>query len=378
MPTDVEATVVASLKRFLLAEGLSTGPVGELLVDAHPSYVHSRVARQLEPMGSVWIGRFRPDVVCSTGPTRQLLVAGIEVKPSFGMWPQGLAQARSYRMGVHHPWLAIPAPTRSMARDRDMLEREARDSGVGVLMRQEARWCELCPPADPRPQPDELSRVSAMLAGVPVGRRLQLNHPLNYLVVPFLRSQHPEGDLTGLLVDGWPDLGTEGSRRHAVEGARALRLVDARDDLTDEGATVADLLGALGFDPGRRPPKTQRLADVAPGLAAVARLVLLRQPPVRLIMDSLARLPNGAGRLQEVVRSAAAIDPALAAAVFLVDPSADPAAASAGDDFSPSTVFKLKQVLWHAGLLSTGAHPSATRGRVTYDPLSDIWRAERR
>src|SRR5512133_3938625 len=114
-----------------------------------------------------------------------------------------------------------------------------------------------------------------------------LNHPLNYLVVPYLRYRYPQSPLVALLEAHWPDLRTENTRAHAIVGARTLGLIDREGYVTPIGNTVADLLEAIGFEPRSRPNKRARLADVSPAIAAVARSVLLNLPSVRLVIETL-------------------------------------------------------------------------------------------
>ncbi len=287
-----EAAVVRSLKKHLLAEGLHGTPASRVLVDADPSYAHSRYARDLEPMARVSIGAARPDMLCALERAAGQVVAGFEVKAKEGDWARGLGQARSYRAGVHHAYLALPARPDNLRRAAGTM---AKDVGVGLLALDGERWVEVTPPADPLPLPQDLSVVSSALRGVPTARRLQLNHPLNYLVIPYLASFRPgDRELIELLEAEWPDLGTAGTRRHAIEGAISLGLVDRRLAATLEGRTVADLLDALGFTPQTRPSKRARLCEAAPALAAVARFVLLQQPVVRLILQALETLGGGA------------------------------------------------------------------------------------
>ncbi len=68
----------------------------------------------------------------------------------------------------------------------------------------------------------------------------------------------------------------------------------------------------------------------------------------------------------------------LAGALFLADPSGEPSAGLPGSAYNPSTVFKLKQNLWHAGLLSTKAHASAGKRATGYQPEEDVWALEPR
>jgi hypothetical protein len=63
--------------------------------------------------------------------------------------------------------------------------------------------------------------------------------------------------------------------------------------------------------------------------------------------------------------------------VFLSDPSGEPAAGLPGEAYNPSTVFKLKQNLWHAGLVREKAHISAGASGGSYRPMDDLWALER-
>jgi hypothetical protein len=60
-----------------------------------------------------------------------------------------------------------------------------------------------------------------------------------------------------------------------------------RGELTADGLVAADLLLGVGFSPVPRLDKRLRLADLAAGVAAVGRSVLLRQPAARLILETL-------------------------------------------------------------------------------------------
>lgn len=365
-----EAEIVFSLKQHLQGGGLPGVSPSRLLVDADPSYLHSRRAKSLEPMARIDIDGAHPDLVCCSERSTGSLITGFEVKASSVDWLKGLAQARRYRAGVHHSYLALPGHVRELERDAG---RMARDMGVGVLVLEGGTWREVVQPIDPTPLPWTLGSTAAALEGVPLARQLQLNHPLNYLVVPFLASTLPPGSsLWEALELRWPDLGNLGTRQHAVAGAKTLRLLDAQLQPTVEGGAVADLLQAVGFRPESRPSKRLRLADAAPALAAIARFVLVQQPAVRLIRRVLQDA-GGSAPLPSLATAAAEIEPILAAALFLADPSREFGSSMEGRDFNPSTVFKLKQNLWHAGILATGAHPSAGGRAAEYRPAEDVW-----
>ncbi|NOK13043.1 hypothetical protein [Corallococcus exercitus] len=365
-----EARVVRELKQHLLTHGLRKSRVLHLLVDAHPSYVRSPFARELEPMTRLTLEGTRPDILCSVAQPEGVLVTGIEVKASERDWVQGLGQAHSYRAGVHHAYLALPTSAGEL---RATTLSQARSMGVGILARDAKQWVEVTPPADPTPLPRAVSQASSLLEGVPAARSLQLNHPLNYLAAAFLADREaPSGLLIQSLAAHWKDLGSDSSRRHAATGANTLGLLDLDWKPTLEGRTVADLLAALQFDPDTRYEKRKRLLDVHAAFAAVARFVLIRQPAVRLIHRSLTD-HGGSLTLPELAVAAGHDDPALATALFLADPSATLKPGLRGPDINPSTVFKLKQNLWHAGLLDTKAHGTAGKEARAYRPEEDVW-----
>ncbi|HYH99778.1 hypothetical protein [Hyalangium sp.] len=369
-----EALVVRSLKQHLAAQGLPLGRFHSILVDAHPSYVHSRASSALEPFAQLKIGNVRADLVGSISEHDSSTIVGIEVKPDLRDWQKGLAQARTYRDGVHYAYFAARVKTREPA--RNSVERLARELGVGVLFAENDNWQQTVAPDDPLPRPSLLQVTAHLLEGVPVARRLQLNHPLNYLVVPYLAASSSSESLLERLAAEWPDLGSDATRRHALVGAATLGLLNHEGGLTLEGRNVADLLRAVGFDPGaNRLNKRARLLEVSPGCAAVARTVFLRQPAVRLVLDVLQTEQRP---LTAVALTRAALKRALvlASSVFLADPGAPLSLSPDGTAFNPSAVFKLKQNLWHAGLLSSKSHESSGKRAVDYRPHEDLWALE--
>ena len=368
-----EARVVHSLKQHLLEHGLRGARVNRILVDADPSYLRSPFKHKLEPMTRLSFDDARPDMLCNLDMAGGKLIVGIEVKASGGDWVKGLGQAHRYRIGVHHAWLAVPDPNGDVTR---AASRIARDNGVGLLVLNDKRWSEALLPTDPRPLPQIVSHAASMLEGAPVARSLQLNHPLNYLAVAFIADRKSASmSLTEAIARNWRDLSSVDSRRLAVVGAMTLGLIDMNGIPTVEGRTVADLLDALRFTPAHAYDKRSRLADVDAGLAAVARFVLLRQPAVQLVHRALSER-GGSLKLPELACEAAQSDSALAGALFLADPSGDVAPHLPDTAYNPSTVFKLKQNLWHAGFLSTKAHVSAGKRATLYQAAKDVWTLE--
>ena len=369
-----EAEVVHSLKNYLSARGIFGNAVSSIIVDSDGSYTNSRYRAALEPMASLRINGYRLDTICGIRLGNQSLVCGFEVKPRFEEWRQGVSQAANYRSAVHQSYLAIPMDAKKSTSD---LERQARQLGVGVLLRDNKRWHEAVLPEEPRPLPHKIDITQRLLEGVPLARRLQLNHPLNYLVVPYLRDRFPSESLDPLLATHWTDLGSPGTRRHAIDGAQSLGLIDMDGQLTVDGSIAADLLREMRFSIADRPSKRARLAEVAPQLAVVARVCLLRQPVVRLILETLHLAPETGVPIEELIRRARERDRLLADALFLSNPDLESLDGMRPPDFNPSTVFKFKQVLWHSGILATKAHPSAGKMRTCYNSKQDFWKLDR-
>jgi hypothetical protein len=340
-------------------------------VDAHPSNVSSRHRSQLEPIARVSIGGAYPDIICSLAGSGSQLIVGIEVKPTPRHWVKGISQARRYREGVHVSYFAAPGPVSGEALAM------ARDVGIGVLARSEGRWEPQLEPPDPRPRPWTLAELEAALRGVPTARRLQLNHPLNYLVVPYLALRSPGESLYELLERHWPDLSKDSTRRHAVEGAVALGLLHHDGSTTIDGQVAAELLRVIGFTPSSRPSKRRRLCDADPAVAAVGRSVFLRHPAVRLVVDVLIAADRPISTI-ELLILARAEAPVLADALLLRDAHYEAGAAFHGADFNPPGVFKFRQNLWHLGLVETAAHRTAGKKATDYQPREDFWQVDRR
>ncbi len=370
-----EASVVNSLKQHLAKFGICGSAVSSIVVDSDGSYTNSKFRSLLEPMASLRINEYRIDAICSIRLGNQPFICGFEVKPRFDEWRQGVSQAANYRSAVHQAYLAIPIDANKSVSD---LERQARKLGVGVLLHDNNRWHEAVLPEEPRPLPNKVVITQRLLEGVPLARRLQLNHPLNYLVVAHLRANFPSDSLEPLLATHWIDLGSPGTRRHAIDGAQSLGLIDRDGQLTIDGSIVADLLREMRFSADLPINKRARLAEVAPQLAVVARVCLLRQPAVRLVLETLQRASTGGLKVGKLILKARDRDRLLSDALFLSNPDMDKIDCLRPADYNASTVFKFKQVMWHAGILSTKAHASSGAKRTEYAPENDIWQLDER
>jgi hypothetical protein len=373
----LESEVVWALKKELALDVPRLHPwrIADIGVDSDGSYRNSRYAAQLEPMISMPIGGFYPDLVCTYDSPAESGIAAFEVKASFDDWVKGITQARTYRVGVHRSFLAVPEGSGSRY---SVLERDARESGVGVWLLRKSGWEEVVPSAPPRPSLTEAKNLVAALRGVVLPKRLQLNHPLNYLAVVWAATNQETGRVIEAVQDHWPDLRSPGSRQHALNGARYLGLLSNADSLTRLGLSVADLLRAVDFETSSRINKRARFANESPGLAAVMRMVLTQQESTRLIVDSLERAGNAALNTEELLRKAQEINPPLASGLFLTNPRDLELQRIPSSAFNPSFLFQFKQTLWHSGILANPIHKTAGKGAEIYEHEQDFWKLEDR
>jgi len=370
-----EANIVLSLKEELALDVPRLHPwrIADIGVDSDGSYRSSRYAAQLEPMISIPIRGFYPDLVCTYESPAECGIAAFEVKASFDDWVKGITQARAYREGVHRSFLALPEGSGSRY---SVLERDALESGVGVWLLRKTGWEEVVPSAAPRPSLTEAKNIAAALRGVVLPKRLQLNHPLNYLAAVWVAANGERGRVMEAMVDYWRDLRSSGSRQHALNGARYLGLLSSNDSLTRLGLSIADLLRAIDFETCSRINKRGRFADESPGLAAIMRMVLMQQESTRLIVDALERSGNFGLNTEELLRQTAEINSSLASGLFLANPRDLELPRLPPSAFSPSFVFKFKQTLWHSAILSTPIHKTAGKGVGVYQHQQDFWKLE--
>jgi hypothetical protein len=124
--------------------------------------------------------------------------------------------------------------------------------------------------------------------------------------------------------------------------------------------------------------KRTRFCEDSPGLATIARLVLMQQEGTKLIIEALLSKDNHPVNTEELLRAAEKINQPLASGLLLLDPKSAELASIPSSAFSPSNVFVLKQALWHAGILSTKKHPTAGGSADVYRHEQDYWRLDDR
>jgi len=229
-------------------------------------------------------------------------------------------------------------------------------------------------------------RFQASAQGV-ADQSFGLNHPKNYLGYPL--AHYADAD-TAALLDRYDVVrAVDGARK----GAAFLGLVDEHPDgprLTPLGAevvrfgverheTAEDALAEFANWYRSR----TRFADLAPEWGALARRVVFEYPAVKLLVEELQALHHD-GFLEPTLRELVAYlhetHPAFTVELFVrgteearrrvltPDGDLDHDALADGNVYHSPTVFQLKAICYHAGVLTE-------RGREPHrlDPTSDVW-----
>jgi hypothetical protein len=228
-------------------------------------------------------------------------------------------------------------------------------------------------------------RLQATAQGV-AGRSFGLNHPKNYLAYP-LALYHPEA--TDEILGDRVVRATDDARR----GAAFLGLIDERPDRTDltplgeevvrfalsrYGSIDAALAAFEGWKRSR-----ERFYHVAPEWGLLTRRVVWAYPATRLLVTELQTM-HGDGlpepTLVDLVEWSHVNHPTFTVELFLRgtddvrsrvldrDGTLRVTELADGTVFHSPTVFQLKAMLYHAGILTErGAEPHRL------DPTSDVW-----
>jgi hypothetical protein len=314
----------------------------------------------------VWIGNWKPDLVCVVEAQNAQHVVGFEVKGGSD-YEKGIVQASRYRAGVHEAYLCLPD---SHAAAQAWIRTSASSNGVGLVVASTNALAVEVPPAGPVPDPGVLRHTERYLLGQSVIRSFGLNKPLHYAAAAFA---------FGFTDDPWTELVhtwqlDASAVRDAVRGAETLSLL-AAGSVTPKGRAFVEVLRALGFRlETMRYLTRRRLVDAQPGLAALLRSVLLEFPPIDLIIRVLISDPGETMTVAELARRTQMIDDGMGSAVFGTPPSP-------GERWRirPSTRFKLKAAMYDVGLLDSPLARGAGGGwdEPTYDPNADVWSVRR-
>jgi hypothetical protein len=228
-------------------------------------------------------------------------------------------------------------------------------------------------------------RFQASAQGV-ADKSFGLNHPKNYLAYP-LAVTHP-GDTDQILSEY-----VVGAVNSAKKGAAFLDLVEdgpAETQLTPLGREVVRFArrkygsvdAALAtFQNWKRSRK--RFCDLAPKWGLVTRRVVYGYPVTQLLVEELQHMhDDGTAEptLLELVEYLHELHPSLTVELFVrgdddvrsrvldADGQLQTPPLSEGSTYHSPTVFQLKAMLYHAGIVtSRGAEPS------NIDPTTDVW-----
>ncbi|WP_423997378.1 hypothetical protein [Halorubrum trapanicum] len=297
---------------------------------------------------------------------------------------RGIVQAYDRLHEANAAYVAVPADTVSQS-----ARTLARELNVGVLGVAPDGTVE--PVETPRVVGNRTTtettaiRFQASAQGV-AGKSFGLNHPKNYLAYPLAVSH--ERDTERVLAEH-----VVRATDDARTGAAFLNLIDdqpASARLTPLGREVVrfalreygSVEAAIAtFDDWKR--SRERFCDLAPKWGMLTRRVVYEYPATRLLVEELQHMhEDGIAEpsLPEVVEYLHALHPSFTVELFVrgdddvrsrvlnADGELRREPLTDGEVYHSPTVFQLKAVLYHAGILtSRGAEPS------NLDPASDVW-----
>ena len=356
------------------------------------------IANELAPFNHVRVGSGYPDLVGVRLLSDELLAVDrlgddpplvvVEAKGHTNRREadveRGIVQAYDRLHEANAAYVAAPADTVSQS-----ARTLARELNVGVLGVSPDGTVE--PVETPRVVGNRTTtettaiRFQASAQGV-AGKSFGLNHPKNYLAYPLAVSH--ERDTERVLAEH-----VVRATDDARTGAAFLNLVDDHPEparLTPLGREVVrfalreygSVEAAIAtFDDWKR--SRERFCDLAPKWGMLTRRVVYEYPATRLLVEELQHMhEDGIAEpsLPEVVQYLHALHPSFTVELFVrgdddvrsrvlnADGELRREPLTDGEVYHSPTVFQLKAVLYHAGILtSRGAEPS------NLDPASDVW-----
>ncbi|MFB6140141.1 MAG: hypothetical protein ABEJ26_06875 [Halosimplex sp.] len=361
--------------------------------------VPAEIREQLAPFNHVRVGSGYPDLVGVRSLESEYLaverfgerppLVAVEAKgytDSGGVdVERGIVQAYDRLHEANAAYVAAPAAAISQS-DRTL----ARELNVGVLGVDDSGTVDSLevPRVVGNRTADEASaiRFQATAQGV-ADKSFALNHPKNYLAYP-LAVYHP--DDTDSLVDERVVGAVDGART----GAAFLGLVEERPDrveLTSLGEEVVrfalDRYGSAdaALDEFERwKGSRERFCEAAPQWGLVTRRVVWAYPATRLLVEEIQTMHRDGESdpsLVDLVEWLHVDHPTFAVELFLRGDEDVRSRVLTGDGdlraeeladgnvYHSPTVFQLKAMLYHAGVLADrGAEPHRL------DPLEDSWR----
>lgn len=381
-----EPEVIGRVRSFLQSGAPPDGAsLLHLFTDAHHTLLEHG---GLDPYQRVTLevggAAHHPDLAGQLNDGESLLA--VEAKGT-GDLLKGTAQAEVYQEGFHYSFLAAPAsrisePTANRLKQKNIgvlaVSDEARSDDVRVLF-----W-----PRAHQPWRDPYQSVRRQLntgARANEWSTFTYNLPTHYLAWAITLEPdtlYNTSQLPGLIepYDSMPK-----DWKAALRGAETLGLVRVSGDsvrLTPTGDAAGDIIGASLPEWDGVHPKAIRssLADVASRAGAALRILLLREPMVRLVIRGLKER-DGEASMPQLARACDALDHDRTPALFFHPRRSAEIFDGRGrvqwDRVEPvhyrsTTFYQMKSILKHAGILKdTGLGGSSVKN---YDPAEDVWR----
>jgi hypothetical protein len=298
---------------------------------------------------------------------------------------RGIVQAHDRLGEANAAFVAVPATAVTQS-NRSL----ARDLNVGVLAVEEETVTVYEQPRVVGNSAGESARAirfQASAQGV-TDQSFGLNHPKNYLGYPL--ALYTDGDTASLLNEYDVVGATNDSRRGSAflglteEKTAGPRLTPLGEEVVrfaiERCGSVTEALSE--FADWYR--SQIRFTDLAPAWGLLARRVVWAYPATPLLMEELQKLHedgNTAPSLVEFVTHLHHSHPTFAVELFIrgsesvrtrtldADGSLQASVLADGNVYHSPTVFQLKAMLYHVGLLTQrGSEPSKL------DPTTDVWR----
>jgi hypothetical protein len=364
----------------------------------HGQPIPQDVRERLAPFNHVRVGSGYPDLVGVRALEPELLaverfgaqppLVAVEAKGVTGSGgvdvERGVVQAYDRLHEANAAYVAAPAG--AITQSARTLARELNVGVLSVAAEGRVEALEVPRVVGNRTSDDATAiRFQATAQGV-ANRSFGLNHPKNYLAYP-LALYHP-GDTEAVLAER-----VVGATDDARRGASFLGLVEERPDgleLTplgkevirfalDRYRSVDDALREFVQWQGSR----KRFCDVAPGWGLLTRRVVWSYPATQLLVEELQTMHEDDVRepsLVDLVEWLHVQHPTFTVELFLRGTdevrsrvldrqgAIQPAALEDGSVYHSPTVFQLKAMLYHSGILTErGAEPHRL------DPTTDCW-----
>jgi hypothetical protein len=283
---------------------------------------------------------------------------------------------------VHRSFLALPADRFTSA-----IERTAAKKNVGLLTVSD----EVTAVSWPRPQQPWQTAYRSVWRQIDTGRRAQgwstftYNLPTHYLAWTLALDPemlHATGSVKDVIA---PYHCMPKYWKAALRGAKKLGLLRRHGDtveLTPTGCAVRDILDTPleEWNDVHKRALRKPLADVFPRAGAALRILLLREPEVRLLVRALRQFDDKKAAMLDLAKTCDSIDhdrtPALLFTPERVDSVMDTDGKILwnhveGTHYRSTTFYQMKRILQHAGILEdTGLQSNSA---TSYEPAEDHW-----